>query len=107
MSPPVCRPPPVQGCTVLWPVGFQIIGRLEVVLVGNGTPAHVAGLVRARSLNVLKQPLLACANRNEVPLCLDQRWLIRATMKRRPSELNEIVFPAADEADLVGAWRLA
>jgi hypothetical protein len=67
------------------------------------TPSRVRALGRGRRANVSDEVLLDGTEAGDVLLGLDQGWPVRPAAERGPAQLNQIVLPEADAADVVGA----
>jgi hypothetical protein len=68
-------------------------------------PERIFAICRFWLSNVLAHAALAGAELNELNLRLGQAAMVRATLAEREYELNAVIFPKADRADVVRARR--
>lgn len=106
LAPPERRPPPVKDRPISGPVRFLLSQGLEVIIVGNRSPARVADFVRCWRPDKVQHALPFGPYRYESLLCLDKRWLVSAARPSRPPELYRVVFPEAHRADLIRPRRV-
>jgi hypothetical protein len=100
-------PPPVEDCEIVGPRSRMRTPGLEgIKLQVDGMPAFVERFARGRIADVCSKPIFHGSYRGVLRLCLDQRRGICSSCEVRPAQLNLIVLPETDRADVVGTWWL-